>query len=97
MIKFLKQEKFDFEKTKFPKGIYAIAVIIAITLNPLRNKLSGLVATEIFSKETIYEPSEYLSLYGTTTAVLGTCSWIALIVLSIYFYRYYKNSERSNE
>ncbi len=84
---------FGFQKIKFPIILYSLSVFIAIILNPLQNKLTGLYAQTIFSTDSIYDNEDLLSLYGITNASTAICAWVSIIVLSIYFYRTYRKSE----
>ena len=95
---FIKQLKlisinFDLQRAKFPLFLYLSAVVIAILLNPLQSKFTGWYAETFSSRETIYKFEDILSLYGITNASTVICAWVAIIVLSIYFYRIYKKSE----
>ena len=98
VIKYVNQRASNFElnKIRFPKVEYIIAVIIAIFLNPLGNKLLGLMSEKL-GTTTNYEISEFLDLYGTSHASIGICRWVSIIVLSIYFYRIYKKNEVETE
>jgi len=98
-IKHLKRKSinFDFQQTKFPIVIYLIAALIAIILNPLQSKLMGLYAETTSSRETIYQVEDMLGLYGITNASTVICSWVAIIILSIYFYRVFKKTEIKTE
>jgi len=95
-IKFLlnKTKKFKSKNIKFPLGLYVISTIIAIFLSPIQYKISNLVLAEIFSKEPEpYENMEFIEIYGTMNFSLETCSWVSIIILSIYFYNIYKKNE----
>ncbi|MCB0453977.1 MAG: hypothetical protein KDC62_01150 [Aequorivita sp.] len=87
-----KANNFKLEELKFPEIEYIISLIIAIFLNPLWNKLMGLISEKLSAKLS-YEISEFLNFYGVTQASIGICSWLSIIILSIYFYRIYKKSE----
>lgn len=87
-----KANNFNFVQLKFPKIEYIISVVIAIFLNPLWNKLMGWMSEKLSSKLD-YELSEFLNFYGITQASIGICSWLTIIILSIYFYRIYRKSE----
>lgn len=94
-IKFLqsKSENFQPENARFSKVIFVISIIIAIFLTPIRHELSGLVIAEVFSREPdVYENFEFINIYGITSASLEICSWLTIIILSIYFYRTYKKN-----
>ncbi len=100
LIKFLlkKTENFKSKNIKFPIGIYVVSTIIAIFLSPIQYKLSNLVLAKVFSKEPEpYENMEFIEIYGTMNFSLETCSWVSIIMLSIYFYRIYKKSETKAE
>lgn len=94
-LKYLNKKavNFDLNKIEFPKVVYIIAVIIAIFLNPIKNRLSGFIGEIISSMDLNYTASEFISSYGMMHATIGLCRWAAIIILSIYFYRIYKNSE----
>jgi len=93
-----KFENFQFESIKFPISLFIVSAIISIFLNPIQYKLSGLVFEKVFSREPEpYGNMEFVEIYGTMTFALETCSWISIIILSIYFYRIYKKSEVETE
>lgn len=98
-IKYINHKSINFElsEIKFPKISYITVAIIAIFLNPLGNKLSRIVGENIASMDSSYSASEFLNLYGITHASVGLCGWVSIIILSIYFYRIYKKSEREIE
>ncbi|MBK5213343.1 MAG: hypothetical protein JJE55_06760 [Flavobacteriaceae bacterium] len=94
VLKYVNQKAIHFEiqKTEFPKVEYIIAIIIVVFLNPLGNKLMGLMAEKI-SLELSFDDIEFLNLFGLTEASIAICRWITIIILSLYLYGIYKKKE----
>ncbi len=99
VIKYINHRTINFElsEIEFPKASYFVTALIAILLNPITNKLTGLFAENMVTMNLDYESSEFLKLYGTTEASLGVCGWLTIIFLSIYLYRIYKKNEIETE
>ena len=70
--------------TKFPKRIFIILALIALTLNPITHKLSRLYAQHSTRMENI-DTSNFLQVYGWMTSGIYFSRWLILIVLSILF------------
>tara|TARA_R100000353_G_C6427465_1_gene174953 strand:- start:146 stop:442 length:297 start_codon:yes stop_codon:yes gene_type:complete len=81
--------------TKFPKKIFIAFVLIALTLNPITHKLSGLYAEHSTRMENI-ETSEFLQVYGWMTSGIYFSRWLILIVLSILFIKKLNGIENKN-
>lgn len=98
VLKYVNQIAINFElnKTEFPKIVYITAAIIAIFLNPARNKLTGLISEKLAATEH-YETLEFYRFFGITQSSIAICRWTAIIILSIYFYRIYKKKEIKTE
>jgi len=73
---------------EFPKRLFTVSILIAIFLNPVTHKLSGLFAeynAVNLSENTI----EYLTLYSWMNIGINFSRWIILIALAyIYFDKY---------
>ena len=69
---------------EFPKNITILLGVIAFTLPPITNKLSGLYAENISGNENIDMP-EYLNFYGLFNTGFGISQLAVLLVLLIVF------------
>lgn len=81
--------------TKFPKKIFIILALIALVLNPITHKLSGLYAEHSTRMENI-ETSEFLQVYVWMTSGIYFSKWLILIVLSILFIKKLNGIENKN-
>ena len=81
--------------TKFPKKLFIGLALIAIFLNPITNKLSGLFAAHSTMMETI-DPSDFLQVYGWMNMGIGFSRWIVLIILTILFLKKLNLFENKN-
>jgi hypothetical protein len=81
--------------SEFPKHLFTVLILIAIFLNPITNKLTGLFAeynTTVLSGN----GKEFVDLYGSMQVGLGFSRWITLIVMAyIYYNRYNMESIKS--
>ena len=75
--------------TKFPKIQFIILLIIAIALNALTNKLSGLFA-EWTIKSMNPKTTEFLELYGWMHMGIGVARWISVVGLGLIYLNKYK-------
>lgn len=74
--------------TEFPKRLFTILILIAIFLNPITNKLSGLFA-EYNATSQSGNATEFIGFYGWMHFGIGFSRWLILIVLAyIYFNKY---------
>lgn len=91
----IKFHDFQFKKMKFHLSIFSVSIFIAIFLNPIQYKLSGLVLEKVFSREPEpYMKMDFIEIYGTMNLSLETCKWLSIIFLSIYFYKIYDKKEQ---
>jgi hypothetical protein len=81
--------------TKFPKKLFIGLAIIAIFLNPITHKLSGLYAEHSTSMENI-DASDFLQFYGWMTMGIGISRWFVLIILAILFLKKLNLLENKN-
>ena len=81
--------------TKFPKTIFIVLALIALTLNPITHKLSGLYAEHSTRMENI-DASVFLQVYGWMTSGIYFSRWLILIVLSILFIKKLNRIENKN-
>ncbi|WJJ96522.1 hypothetical protein [Algibacter luteus] len=81
--------------TKFPKRIFIILALIALTLNPITHKLSGLYAEHSTRMENI-DTSDFLQVYGWMTSGIYFSRWFILIALSILFIKKLNGIENKN-
>ena len=81
--------------TKFPKRIFIILALIALTLNPITHKLSGLYAEHSTRMENI-DASDFLQVYGWMTSGIYFSRWLILITLSILFIKKLNAIENKN-
>ena len=70
--------------TEFPKKLFIGLALIAIFLNPITNKLSGLYAEHSTAMENI-DTSDFLQVYGWMTLGIEFSRWLILIILTIIF------------
>ena len=91
VIKFINSQEISSDNLfqKIPKPVIWISFLIAISVRPLTNKLSGLFAEHFtLSESANYLPTtDYLSIYGWTIAMVGISRWTALIILTIIFWK----------
>jgi hypothetical protein len=78
--------------TEFPKKQFLILMILAISLNPLTNKLSGIFVENI-SDFNSADSIEFIEFYGWLHAGIGVARWSSILILVIIFLRNY-NSEK---
>ena len=81
--------------TKFPKRIFIILALIALTLNPITHKLSRLYAQHSTRMENI-DTSDFLQVYGWMTSGIYFSRWLILIILSILFIKKLNLIENNN-
>ncbi|WP_308994021.1 hypothetical protein QLS71_002470 [Mariniflexile litorale] len=81
--------------TKFPKRIFILLALIALTLNPITHKLSGLYAEHSTRMENI-NSSDFLQVYGWMTSGIYFSRWFILIALSILFIKKLNGIENKN-
>ncbi|NJB72036.1 hypothetical protein GGR42_002527 [Saonia flava] len=81
--------------TKFPKRIFIILALIALTLNPITHKLSGLYTEHSTRMENI-NSSDFLQVYGWMTSGIYFSRWLILIALSILFIKKLNGIENKN-
>ena len=82
--------------TEFPKRLFTVLILIAIFLNPITNKLTGLFA-EYNAQVLGGNAKGFIDLYGSMQVGLGFSKWITLIVMAfIYYNRYKMESNKSN-
>lgn len=81
--------------TKFPKKRFIVLAVIALTLNSITHKLSGLYAEHSTRMENI-DTSEFLQVYGWMTSGIHLSRWLILIVLSILFIKKLNGIENEN-
>ena len=70
--------------TKFPKRQFVILFVIAITVNPLTNRLSGLFA-EFNSEMQNQTPTEFIEFYGWFHFGIGFARWTSLVILALIY------------
>lgn len=81
--------------TKFPKKLFIVLAVIAIFLNPITNKLSGLYAEHSTAMENI-DISDYFQVYGWMTVGIHSSRWLVLIILTILFLKKLNLIENKN-
>ncbi|RBP27049.1 hypothetical protein DFR65_11227 [Oceanihabitans sediminis] len=81
--------------TKFPKKTFIGLALLALILNPITNKLSGLYAEHYTPIENI-EYSDLLQVYGWMTMGIGFSRWFVLIILTILFLKKLNLIENKN-
>ncbi len=82
--------------TKFPKNQFIILLILAIVLNPITNKLSGLFAewtTESMNQNT----TEFLELYGWMHTGIGVARWISVVGLGLIYLKKYELKKKKTK
>ncbi|PKA81960.1 hypothetical protein ATE92_0083 [Ulvibacter sp. MAR_2010_11] len=79
----------------FPKKTFIILALIAIFLNPITNKLSGL-----YAEHNAYiqsgSSSEFISFYGWMHFGIGFSRWVVLIVLVFVYMNKIKDDRLKN-
>ena len=70
--------------TKFPKRQFIVLFLLAITVNPLTNRLSGLFA-EFNSEMQNQTPTEFIEFYGWFHFGIGFARWTTLIILALIY------------
>jgi hypothetical protein len=81
--------------TRFPKRIFIVLALIALTLNPLTHKLSGLYAEHSTRMENI-DTYDYLKVYGWMTTGIYFSRWLIIIFMSILFIKKLNLIENKN-
>jgi hypothetical protein len=81
--------------TKFPKKLFIGLAVIAIFLNPITHKLSGLYAEHLTTVENI-DTSDFLQVYGWMTTGIHSSRWLVLIILTILFLKKLNLIENKN-
>ncbi len=81
--------------TKFPKRIFIVLALIALTLNPITHKLSGLYAEHSTRMENI-DASDFLQVYGWMTSGIYFSRWLIIIILSIFYIKKLNGIENKN-
>ena len=81
--------------TEFPKKLFIGLALIAIFLNPITNKLSGLYAEHSTAMENI-DTSDFLQVYGWMTLGIEFSRWLILIILTIIFIKKLKGIGNKN-
>jgi hypothetical protein len=81
--------------TEFPKKLFIGLALIAIFLNPITNKLSGLYAEHSTAMENI-DTSGFLQVYGWMTLGIEFSRWLILIILTIIFIKKLKGIGNKN-
>jgi hypothetical protein len=81
--------------TKFPKKTFIGLALLAIILNPITNKLSGLYAEHSTPIENT-DYSDLLQVYGWMNMGIGFSRWLVLIILTILFFKKLKLIENKN-
>ena len=81
--------------TKFPKKLFIGLAVIAIFLNPITHKLSGLYAEHLTTMENI-DTSEFLQVYGWMSTGIHSSRWLVLIILTILFLKKLNLIENKN-
>ena len=81
--------------TEFPKKLFIGLALIAIFLNPITNKLSGLYAEHSTAMENI-DTSDFLQIYGWMTLGIEFSRWLILIILTIIFIKKLKGIGNKN-
>ncbi|MDF1695867.1 MAG: hypothetical protein P1U56_08555 [Saprospiraceae bacterium] len=75
--------------TKFPKPLFLFLLMLAIALNPITNRLSGLFAeytTGLESEGTV----QYLEFYGWMHAGIGISRIVSVIALGFIYLKKYQ-------
>ena len=91
----LKSNSNEIYLTEFPKTIFIVLALIALVLNPIMHKLSGLYAEHSTRMENI-DTSDFLQAYGWMTAGIYFSRWLILIILSILFIKKLNQIENKN-
>jgi hypothetical protein len=78
--------------TKFPKQLFLTLLIMAVVLNPITNKLSGLFA-EYNADLQLNKPSDFIEFYGWMHMGIGIGRWISLITIGIIYLNKYDLKE----
>jgi hypothetical protein len=81
--------------TKFPKKLFIGLALIAIFLNPITNKLSGLYTSNLTRIEEI-NTIDFLEVYGSMTLGINLSRWLVLIILTIVFLKQLNLIENKN-
>jgi hypothetical protein len=81
--------------TEFPKKLFIGLALIAIFLNPITNKLSGLYAEHSTAIKNI-DTSDFLQVYGWMTLGIEFSRWLILIILTIIFIKKLKGIGNKN-
>jgi len=76
--------------TEFPKRAFTILVLIAIFVNPITNKLSGLFA-EYNATTQNENATDFIDFYGWMHFGFGFSRWIILILLAYTYYNKYNS------
>ncbi|WP_225037389.1 hypothetical protein [Winogradskyella sp. SM1960] len=75
--------------------MFIVLAIIALTLNPITHKLSGLYAEHSTRMENI-DTSDFLQVYGWMTSGIYFSRWLILMTLSILFIKKLNGIENKN-
>jgi len=81
--------------TKFPKRTFIVLAIIALVLDPITHKLSGLYSEHSTVMENI-DASGFLQFYGWMIMGIGFSRWFVLIILAILFLKKLNLIENKN-
>jgi hypothetical protein len=95
IFKKVKSKSNEIILTKFPKKVLIYFSLIALTLYPIANKLSGLYPAYSTKFESI-EPSEFLMVHGWMIFGVHFSRWVIIITLIIVLLRKYKLIEYKN-
>ncbi|MGB6035869.1 MAG: hypothetical protein WBG42_06345 [Cryomorphaceae bacterium] len=74
----------DLSLTKLPKNQFFVLLLLAIVLQLITTKLSGLFA-EWISSSLDHNTSEFLALYGFFHMGIGIARWASIIVLALVY------------
>lgn len=81
--------------TEFPKHLLIKLFLIAIFLNPITNKLSGLFA-EHFTINQSGNINDYIDFYGWMIAGIGISRAVVLVGLTIIYFNKYNSEKLKN-
>ena len=74
--------------TEFPKKMFLVLLVIALVLNPITNKLSGLFA-EYNSQLQIENPTDFIQFYGWMHFGIVFGRWASIIILGLIYIKKY--------
>ncbi len=78
--------------TIFPKRLFISLLILAIVLNPVTNKLSGLFA-EFASDLQMENPTEFIEFYEWMHMGIGLARWSSVLIIGLIYLNKYNLKE----